>query len=267
MRHLLTIILLAICGHVSLAAIRVDSYYFKKNSIELTPDSHQKLIDFVSTLGDRDIEILELSSYAESSCSDSAKQLSDFRMVHIMDILRIKGKPITINSWGNERINVKFTPLNWDRIDIYCSSDQPISPEQKSKVHDEVRSEPSSNDKEVYEPLTLNILFEGGSSKMIKETLFSLDVLYDTLKKNPLLKAHIRGHVCCDNNMRLSRKRAKAVNDFLINMGIPESRISHKGYSNSLPLVYPESDESDRRLNRRVDVIFSVETTENKSVE
>ena len=97
---------------------------------------------------------------------------------------------------------------------------------------------------------------------MIKETLFSLDVLYDTLKKNPALKAHIRGHVCCDNNMRLSRKRAKAVHDFLIKMGIPESRVSHKGYSNSLPLVYPESDESDRRLNRRVDVIFSVETTE-----
>ena len=93
---------------------------------------------------------------------------------------------------------------------------------------------------------------------MIEETIPYLDKLYDTLQKNPQLTAHIRGHVCCENNKRLSKIRAKEVHDYLVEKGISQNRLSFKGYGNKLPLVYPELNPSDRSQNRRVDVVFSL---------
>lgn len=265
MRYLIVLILLTILGHASYAEIQIQSFYFKKNSEELTPDSHQKLTDFILTLDETKVQIVELGTYAQGMCSDSAKRLSDLRMVYILKALGMKNKSITINSWGNRRINVKFAPLNWDRVDIYCFVQQVDSLSENSTVQDEVPPQPTSTyEKKKNQPLILNILFEGGTSKMIEETLSSLDVLHDTLIKNPLLHVHIRGHVCCDNNKRISRKRAKSVYNFLIDRGISESRLSYRGYSNNLPLVYPEKNANDRRLNRRVDVIFSLEKTEGR---
>lgn len=262
MRHLITLILLTACTQLSFAAIRVQSYYFKKNSAELTTDSHQRLKEFISTLDDTGIQILELSSFAEGSTPDSNKRLSDVRITYVIDVLGLRNKPVTINSWGSKRINVKFTPLNWNRIDIYCSSEEfiayPENEEDESPKHNEV-SDPDIN---AHQPLVLNILFEGGTSVMIQETVSSLHTLCDTLHKNPKLMAHIRGHVCCDNNMRLSKLRAKEIHDFLVEKGISKDRLSYKGYSNRQPLVHPERNAADRRVNRRVDVIFSMEETD-----
>ena len=257
MKHLLTLILVVTFGQMSIAGIQVQSYYFKKNSAQLTSDSKQKLKDFISTLGDTDIQIVELSSFAEGSTADSNKRLSDVRIKRIIDILGLKNKPITINSWGSKRINVKFTPINWDRIDIYCSSEDFIDLPRNEETEALKNKEIADHDINAHKPLVLNILFKGGTSIMIEETVSSLHTLYDTLGKNPKLNAHIRGHVCCDNNMRLSKMRAKEIHDFLIKKGISKDRLSYKGYSNRQPLVSPERDAADRRLNRRVDVIFS----------
>ncbi|MCJ8290752.1 MAG: hypothetical protein HRT58_14580 [Crocinitomicaceae bacterium] len=38
MRHLITLIVLATCVQLSFAVTQVKSYYFKKNSVELTAD-------------------------------------------------------------------------------------------------------------------------------------------------------------------------------------------------------------------------------------
>lgn len=260
MRHLVTIIFIVTCGHFSLSEIWVQSYYFKAKSTDLTLDSQRELLNLVSRLEEGSIRIVELGSYANDVYSDSAKRLSDVRMLRIIDILKLEKERVVINSWGNERINVKFVPLSWDRIDIYCDSEEFVSPKENDI---QMLSKVKSNKKEA---LVLNVLFEGGTSKMIKETLFNLDVLYDTLQRNPSLQAHIRGHVCCGKNMRISRKRAKAVYKHLITMGLSEKRLSYKGYSNSLPLVYPEKSDKDRRLNRRVDVVFYSEVMESQNL-
>jgi len=256
MRRLLLLLLLLSFESASFAAIQVQSFYFKQNSTELTTSSRQQLQVFVSTLNeDASIEIIELSCYAEGSTPDSNKRLSDLRMLSIIDLLGLKNKPVTINSWGSKRLNVKFTPLNWDRIDIYCRVDGlPDSLDyEKKKVPSIVKSESRSR-----KPLILNILFEGGTSVMIEETIPSLERLYDTLRTNPHLTAHIRGHVCCENNKRLSRIRAKEIHDHLVNKGISKDRLSYKGYGNKLPLVFPERNAEDRAQNRRVDVVFSM---------
>lgn len=259
MRRLIPLLLLMTLAQFSSAGIQVQSFYFKKNSTKLTSSSQQRLDAFISIIGDSSIQILELGSYADGNTADSNKRLSDARMTHIVEMLGPKHTPQTINSWGSKRINVRFTPVNWDRIDIYCrvndlSEDLDYSKiEQPSIIETETASD---------KPLILNILFEGGTSEMVKETLPNLHDLCEALQKNPKLTAHIRGHVCCENNKRLSKTRAKEVYNFLIEKGISADRLSYEGYGNKAPLVTPERDAADRRLNRRVDVVFSLEEKE-----
>ncbi|GAA4311486.1 OmpA family protein [Pontixanthobacter gangjinensis] len=53
-------------------------------------------------------------------------------------------------------------------------------------------------------------------------------------------------------NMELSKKRAKAVSDFLVSQGVSSSRLTTKWYGESQP-KYP-NDEANRAKNRRVEL-------------
>lgn len=79
-------------------------------------------------------------------------------------------------------------------------------------------------------------------------------VLY--LNEHKEIKVHVRGHVCCGADKRLSRKRAKHAFKYLKKAGIQRERISFKGYSNDIPARFPEKEEEDAALNRRVDFIL-----------
>ena len=81
--------------------------------------------------------------------------------------------------------------------------------------------------------------------------------IIEFLKNNPNINAHIRGHVCCIPNSKLSKERAQRVYDYLIQNSIAASRLSYKGYSNKEPFTSPELSDADRQSNRRVDVIFT----------
>lgn len=82
-----------------------------------------------------------------------------------------------------------------------------------------------------------------------------LMIMGNFLLMHPELKFEIGGHTdsygMADYNQWLSEKRAEAVADFLIGLGIPEKNIIVKGYGESKMLVADNSEE-DRYLNRRV---------------
>jgi outer membrane protein OmpA-like peptidoglycan-associated protein len=81
--------------------------------------------------------------------------------------------------------------------------------------------------------------------------------LYEYLLVNPTVQVLVRGHVCCGNNMRISKRRAKSVYTELKRLGISKDRLDFVGLSNKEPLVFPEKTNADRQRNRRVDVVFS----------
>jgi len=54
-------------------------------------------------------------------------------------------------------------------------------------------------------------------------------------------------------NIKLSEARAKAVRDYLVQMGIEASRIGYKGYGNSRPIADNQTAEG-RALNRRIEI-------------
>jgi outer membrane protein OmpA-like peptidoglycan-associated protein len=103
----------------------------------------------------------------------------------------------------------------------------------------------------------LDIQFVEGKSQLLESSQKEVKKLADYLKQNPKLKAEIRGHVCCGNNMAISKMRAKTVYKRLIQLGVKKNRLSFVGRSNLEPIVFPEKTNADRQKNRRVDVIFS----------
>lgn len=111
-----------------------------------------------------------------------------------------------------------------------------------------------------------NLNFVGGMHTLLPQSYAVLDELLQVMKKNPQLVIAIEGHVCCIpdegdgvdialGTRNLSEMRAKAVYDYLLANGIAANRISYRGFGHKYPLTpFPEMSESDKVLNRRVEI-------------
>lgn len=108
---------------------------------------------------------------------------------------------------------------------------------------------------ELNKPVNLNINFVGGKADILPVSYPNLEKLRNILLEDTTLLVKLHGHVCCDNDMELSIKRANAVKQYLIHSEIDEKRISAEGFSNSMEL-FPDDSEEHMSLNRRVEAIF-----------
>lgn len=101
-----------------------------------------------------------------------------------------------------------------------------------------------------------NIYFETGKAVLRPESFDALDQVFRFLENNPDMKLEISGHT--DNtgtlriNQKLSRDRAKAVVNYLVGGGIPETMLVYEGYADSQP-VAPNDTSEGREKNRRVE--------------
>ncbi len=79
------------------------------------------------------------------------------------------------------------------------------------------------------------------------------------LKSNPTVRVGIYGHTDNDGNAQdnliLSKNRAKAVYTYLISLGIDASRLSHDGFGQTKPLT-PNNSTADKALNRRTEFVI-----------
>ncbi len=101
-----------------------------------------------------------------------------------------------------------------------------------------------------------NLWFKTGKDEINRLSFPELGRLIELLEKNPTMKIEIRGHT--DNtgsdeiNIRLSKERADAVRNYLIQQGLKQERMQAKGYSYTIPIASNRTVEG-RRKNRRVD--------------
>lgn len=76
----------------------------------------------------------------------------------------------------------------------------------------------------------------------------------NVLQENPSLRVEIQGHTDSMGNPQynqlLSQKRAKAIQDYLVEKGIPQERLSAKGYGEAKPIA-PNQNAAGRAQNRR----------------
>ncbi|HEX8548656.1 MAG TPA: OmpA family protein [Cytophagaceae bacterium] len=107
------------------------------------------------------------------------------------------------------------------------------------------------------ENLIPNIYYDYNSSEFQPQALLELDKLVQKLKDNPNLIIQIGAHT--DNrgndefNLKLSQKRAVAVMNYLIERGIPKSRLSSRGYGKTKPLFANATTEEEHAQNRRTE--------------
>jgi OmpA-OmpF porin, OOP family len=108
-----------------------------------------------------------------------------------------------------------------------------------------------------------NLFFKKGSYQLSKASYAELNRLSKILKGRPGLKIEIGGHT--DNtgdeksNMELSKNRARAVMDYLIEKGIPRSGIRAVGYGESKPVASNDT-AAGKKQNRRVELtILSID--------
>ncbi|HHH50658.1 MAG TPA: OmpA family protein, partial [Saprospiraceae bacterium] len=103
-----------------------------------------------------------------------------------------------------------------------------------------------------------NVFFDTGSAELRSISFIELDKLYKLLIDNPKLAIQINGHT--DNvgadkdNLVLSNGRAKSVYDYLIQKGINPTRLSFKGFGETMPIDTNDTDEG-RQNNRRTEFI------------
>lgn len=103
-----------------------------------------------------------------------------------------------------------------------------------------------------------DILFESNSSEIIESSYRELKRLVKLMKDNPNITVELAAHtddVGSDRyNMKLSENRAKSVAMYVMQFGIPKSRLVPKGYGETQPAVANDTEENKAK-NRRVELM------------
>ncbi len=105
----------------------------------------------------------------------------------------------------------------------------------------------------------VDIYFDTDKARIVNDSYKILNKISDFLKSNKAINLTIEGHT--DNrgseryNQKLSRKRAKAVYDYLSKKGISQDRMKFKGLGAKEPVGSNETPRG-RKLNRRVEFIL-----------
>ncbi len=270
MRSKLLYILLFVLNFQLNAQEKLKTLYFKDGSTDLNKISERQLKKLSNTYLRGD---LILQSFYVFKDSAQTNPLVDSLCSQRIKIIL---KSIGVVSFKNLQTGTKILALGPDdnlnkqlrKIDIRYTTFSDISSDslaelQKSAIAQNNKIEEvavwndtkNPNAKPKYNvPYLLNIKFIEGKSKIQSESYAEIERLFGYLSNNAKLTIVIRGHVCCGNNDRISKNRAKAVFKELRHRGISKNRMQYVGLSNREPLAYPEKSNADRQKNRRVDI-------------
>ncbi|WP_327440104.1 OmpA family protein [Pseudomonas donghuensis] len=107
-----------------------------------------------------------------------------------------------------------------------------------------------------------DVLFDTGHAELKNSASRTVLKLVQFLQLNPKRVVRIEGYTDStgtpEDNLKLSRDRAQAVADMLIDLGVDEKRIQVEGYGDQYP-VEANASERGRAQNRRVEIVFSDE--------
>ena len=105
-----------------------------------------------------------------------------------------------------------------------------------------------------------DVLFDTGEADLKNSANRTVLKLVQFLQLNPKRVVRIEGYTDStggeQENLKLSRDRAQAVADVLVDLGIDDKRIQVEGYGDQYP-VEVNASERGRAQNRRVEIVFS----------
>lgn len=107
-----------------------------------------------------------------------------------------------------------------------------------------------------------DVYFVAGLSTVLEESYPKLKRLRDFLILNPTINIEVHGHVNEDSDkdlvsMKLSKKRAQKVVDYLVDGGVDSNRLKAIGFGNTKPIFKDPQTEEEKEANRRVEILIS----------
>ncbi len=108
-----------------------------------------------------------------------------------------------------------------------------------------------------FQTVLRNIYFDFDKASFRIDSYNELNKLERIMAENPGMVIEIAGHTDNiggkDYNLNLSKKRAKAVVEYLTNKGIDARILKSKGYGENKPMASNDDEKDGRELNRRVE--------------
>jgi outer membrane protein OmpA-like peptidoglycan-associated protein/tetratricopeptide (TPR) repeat protein len=105
-----------------------------------------------------------------------------------------------------------------------------------------------------------NIFFNTNKYELLPSSITELATLIQLMKDNPQLSIEIQGYTDdignAEQNLMLSKNRAKAVYDYLATHGIKMERLDYKGYGKTKPIASNATEEG-RQRNRRTSFVIT----------
>lgn len=119
-----------------------------------------------------------------------------------------------------------------------------------------------------------NIYYDSGKYNITKNAAYELDKLVSVLNDNPHIAIELSSHTDSRGdaraNLALSQKRAEIAAAYIIEQGIDKSRITAKGYGETVLVVCKngaDCDEKQHQKNRRTEFkVTSITADENKEI-
>lgn len=107
-----------------------------------------------------------------------------------------------------------------------------------------------------------DVYFAAGLATVLEESYPKLKRLRDFLILNPSVNIEVHGHVNEDSDkdlvsMKLSKKRAQKVIDYLVDGGVDSNRLKAIGFGNTKPIFKDPQTEEEKEANRRVEIRIS----------
>jgi outer membrane protein OmpA-like peptidoglycan-associated protein len=278
MKNLLIILtwILALSSHAQTDK-RTFNCYFGFNQADFPQDSTAKLLHWMQSI-DGKVETVTLRGYTDSVGAQTYNyKLADKRLKTIsaqllpayygkIRIADSKGEVYqqtygqNDQQWRKVEVEVTYvpTPVVVEIPPVEIIEDQPKIIEKAPEPKVETKEERIETFSKAKGAISLQVQFYGGTDTYMGNAAADVEALAAYLNEHPEVNAFIRGHVCCQNDVVLSQRRAKKVYQDLIALGISKRRLKYEGFGNSMPLAQ-EVDEYTMQQNRRVDVVFTPE--------
>ena len=230
--------------------------YFETGEFEVPEIEKNRLVLFIQSLKDIEIERIAIYGFCDDRGSDSYNLiLSQDRADAIKKIFSGFGVDDNLISNVDGKGEVLLRVISSDNLNIIRGLNRKVEINVvykitgvKETVKDEKKYRFLNDQLKVGDKITLkNILFKTGYSYIVEESVPVLEMIADALRERDDIYFTIEGHVCCTKNARdavdrktgkrnLSLARAKYIYDYLVEKGVKRTRMRYVGLKNKYPL-------------------------------
>ncbi|NCO64586.1 MAG: OmpA family protein [Flavobacteriales bacterium] len=275
----LFLLLFLVCQCVFSQNNLTHEVYFETDKYVVPVTEENRLLLFISTLSDTDIESIAIYGFCDDiGASEYNLKLSQDRADAIKAIFanneiseslitNVDGKGEILLKIVNEKNILKIRGLN-RKVEIIVTPKPPKTVEEKKTeaeldekkkgATEKIKGKLKIGDKILFE----NILFKTGYSVLMPESKPIIQEIAESLLERKDIYFTIQGHVCCTQYSRdavdrktkkrnLSVARAKYVYDYFVKKGINPKRMKYVGLRRLFPLG------GDPKDDRRVEILIT----------